>query len=345
MTLDKPILIVEDRKSTRIEIEQCTEADFESITVSSDNAANALFNQSKFSCLILGEINSDRTTITENCRSHRIPFVELVEKGNVLDAVASIQRGAAGVIESPSESSAAILKAIETATDETKNGSPDEDWERFIRIVRHDLKAPLRTINGFAKLLKKTVADTLSEDEIEYLDFIIDSASDGYQLLDKLRELQELGCNHKNKTLVDLDSVVTYAIHSLRADFEKSSASIHVNNLPSVYGDEGDLALLFKNLFSNSLTFAEEAPSITVSAVEKCNHWEISVSDNGIGFEQEYSDKIFEPCTRLNATTLYQGSGLGLTICQRIANLHGGKVEATSTPEVGSTFTVSLKRS
>lgn len=343
MLLTKRILIVENRESTRSALNDQAKENFENIVLSCGDASTSLINHSQFSCVILGKSDSDQSQIADNCRNQGIPYIELVDKGNVPAAIASVQQGSAGVIESPDEISAAIHKAIESAPEKTSEETPNEDWEDFIKIVRHDLKAPLRTINGFANLLKKTIADSLSEDEIEYLDFIINSANDGYQLLDKLRELQEIGGSQKNKGPVDLNSVFEYVIHSLQKPITKTEANIRVESLPTVNGSEGDFVLLFKNLLSNSLTFATHAPEITISAVEKGGHWEISVSDNGIGFEQEYAKKVFEPCFRLNATNLYEGSGLGLTICQRIANLHDGIIEATSTPNVGSVFTVSLK--
>jgi two-component system, sensor histidine kinase len=222
-----------------------------------------------------------------------------------------------------------------TAELERKN----KELEQFAYVASHDLQEPLRTTGSFVELLRKQYHGRLDSNADKYIDYVI-QASDrmkilikdllDYSRLGREKELKALNCNVVlQEVLADLDKVI-----------KENHAHIQWGELPTVNGFPTELKLLFQNLITNSIKFRRPGvtPQIQIEAQKEGGYWQFSFSDNGIGIDKQHLERIFIIFQRLHNRTEYEGSGIGLAHCKKIAELHGGKIWATSQPGEGSTF-------
>jgi signal transduction histidine kinase len=219
----------------------------------------------------------------------------------------------------------------------------NRELEEFAYVSSHDLQEPLRMINIYTQLLLRDFADR-SEKAQKYASFIHTGVSQMTKLLrDLLLFSRTIHPDSMTIDRADLSKSFMQAVATLNGRIEESTAVIECNDLPTVTGDEAQLAQVFQNLLSNALKYkkAEVAPRITISAELQNGEWVISVSDNGIGFEQRYAERIFGLFKRLHKDD-YPGTGLGLAICQRIIERCGGRIWAEGRPGTGSTFYFAL---
>lgn len=222
---------------------------------------------------------------------------------------------------------------------ETRN----RELEQFAYVASHDLKEPIRTMISFAGLLKKRHSQDLDQEAQEYLDFIYLAANRMNELVKGLLEYSRLGINKELRS-VNCQSVIQDVLKDLNTLINEKKATVEVENLPTIPGYQTELRILFQNLISNAIKFAkpDTLPKINVSASQKEANWVFCVTDNGIGIDAQYLLKIFEIFQRLNPQEQYQGTGIGLAHCQKIADLHGGEIWAESELDKGSSFYVSL---
>ena len=224
-----------------------------------------------------------------------------------------------------------------------KLAQANEDLDNFSSIASHDLSSPLNTITSFLRLLKKRYANQLDTDANEYIDFAMDGAVRMRSLIDKLLDYARAGNRKLEAQALDLNSVINEALKSLATDIEQRGAVIKYSELPIVPGDRVQLAQLFQNLIGNAIKFQKDRkPFVNVSAESQGNYWRLSIQDNGIGFDSDYAGQIFEPFRRLHGMGEYPGSGLGLSVCKKIVERHGGRIWARSRPGEGATFFVEL---
>ncbi len=219
------------------------------------------------------------------------------------------------------------------------------DLEQFAYVVSHDLRAPLRTISGFIGLLRQHAEDALADDEEarEYIDFAVGGARQMHALITDLLAWSRVGTRGLPPEPLPLDDVLDQALSALGADLDECSATVTRDPLPTVYGDPIQLTQLFQNLIGNAVKFAgDEPPRVHVGAEEAEEGWRVTVRDNGIGIAPEHRERIFEVFQRLHRQDDYAGTGIGLAICRRIVERHGGQIRVTSEPGQGSTFTVTL---
>jgi light-regulated signal transduction histidine kinase (bacteriophytochrome) len=216
------------------------------------------------------------------------------------------------------------------------------DLERFAYAASHDLQEPLRTMSLFSKLLAKRYRGALDAEADEYLTFIESAAKHMIALLEDLLIYTKLPSRRREFEPVDLNEVMEETLAFLQPVITESRAAITVDPLPQVEGRVLELGLVLRNLIGNALKYrGEDSPLIHVGAKRADDHWVISVKDNGIGFEQNYAEQIFELFKRLNNRE-HPGTGLGLAICKRIIEVHGGRIWAESKPQQGSIFFFSL---
>jgi len=219
----------------------------------------------------------------------------------------------------------------------------NQELQDFAYVASHDLRAPLRTIGSFAGILRDDFSEKLDEEGREHLERIVAAVRRMERLLGDLLEYSRVGTRGKPFERVDLGAVLETVLSNLKAAIEESGATITWQGLPHVSGDEVQLVQLLQNLLGNAIKFrASEAPRIVVSARREADRWEISVADNGIGIDPTHFDRIFNIFERLHAESAYPGTGIGLAICKRIVERHGGRIFVTSEPGQGSTFTFSL---
>ncbi|MEP6833858.1 MAG: two-component regulator propeller domain-containing protein [Gemmatimonas sp.] len=220
------------------------------------------------------------------------------------------------------------------------------DLEYFAFIASHDLQEPLRKIQAFSDRVTTRYAERLDDQGRDYLGRMSSAAARMQLLIDALLGLSRVSSKKLTSEPVELKSVVTDVLGDLEIRLQSTGGMVEVGQLPNTEGDVVQLRQLFQNLISNALKFSRsgEAPRVRVSAVlsEADRTMEIRVQDNGVGFESKDAVRIFQPFQRLHGRAQYEGTGIGLTICQKIVERHGGTIRAESEPGVGTTFFISL---
>ncbi len=218
--------------------------------------------------------------------------------------------------------------------------SSNRDLEKFAYIISHDLKEPLRNINGFTKLLGRKLAKYNADEEItEYSNFITSGTQQMSELLNGLLEYSKLGLNKNDKKLVDLNDVLFKVSNSLRIQLEEKKCQLVIEKLPKLTCRQAHMTQVFQNLISNAVKFGpEEGNKITVSCTDAGDSYRFIVRDQGIGIDSAYKDEIFVVFKRLHNRGTYSGSGIGLSTCKKIVDDHGGKIWVESNIGEGSCF-------
>ena len=216
--------------------------------------------------------------------------------------------------------------------------------EQFAYVASHDLQEPLRTIACFCDLLQRRYAGQLDESADEYLQLTCDAAQRMLCLIDDLLQFSRAGRRTRPLEPVDVGSIVDLVEDNLRVQIGETGAKLTRDRLPTVMADVYDLPQLFQNLISNALKYRkdDEQPAVHIGAVRDDGRWVFSIRDNGIGIRAEHFTKLFRVFQRLHQDGKYSGTGIGLAICQRIVERHGGRIWVESEPGVGSTFRFTL---
>ncbi len=219
------------------------------------------------------------------------------------------------------------------------------ELERFAFVASHDLQEPLRMVGSFLSLLEAEKAAQFDETAKSYIHFAVDGAERMRKLIDALLEYSRLDINKESFSQVDGNQVLTQVTDLLKLKIRESGATLQVHPLPKIIAIESQLQQLFQNLVSNALKYkTKAAPHIEIGATEEETHWTFYVKDNGIGIDPKYFEKIFIIFQRLHDKTTYSGTGIGLAICKKIVEKHGGKIWVTSAVGKGSTFYFTLPR-
>jgi len=232
---------------------------------------------------------------------------------------------------------ASLEKAINDLT------RSNQELEQFAYVASHDLQEPLRVVTGFVQLLERRYKGRLDSEADNYIGFITDAVSREQQLINDLLAFARVERTGNPLAATDAEKVLEAAIGNLDWMVRESNAHITHDPLPLVQADRVQLTQLFQNLISNGIKFRQQAsPEISVSA-RSCNgEWVFAVRDNGIGIERQYFEQIFTMFQRLHTRKEYPGTGMGLAICKRIVERHGGRIWLESNPGEGSTFYFTL---
>ncbi|MEW6600649.1 MAG: PAS domain S-box protein [Nitrospirota bacterium] len=221
----------------------------------------------------------------------------------------------------------------------------NKELQQFAYIVSHDLKEPLRMIISYAQIIGKRYKDKLDKNADEFIEYMIEGTTRMDALLDDLLAYSRVGKNAASFQDVDLTLALKKAISNLKRIIGKSSVEITSEDLPTVTADEVQMIQLFQNLITNAIKFhGNEAPRINISADRANNEWTVRLSDNGIGIDHEHLERIFLMFKRLHPRGKYPGTGVGLSICKKIVERHGGSIWAESSgPGTGTRFCFTIK--
>lgn len=214
----------------------------------------------------------------------------------------------------------------------------NQELDEFTHVASHDLQEPLRKLVAFSTLLPQHLPAELPEQADRDLEFIVDAAKRMKRLVQALLELSRAGKSEMTTTTVDLDEVIDDVCSVLSERIDESRATIIRDNLPVVEGDPRLLTQLYQNLIGNALKFVNpgQSPEIRVTAEFENDRWNLGVSDKGIGINPRYSSQIFSPFKRLHSREEYDGSGIGLSICRKVVERHGGQIWVESGQDHGS---------
>jgi PAS domain S-box-containing protein len=222
--------------------------------------------------------------------------------------------------------------------DELKRSN--EELKQFAYVTSHDLQEPLRTISSFTQLLKKRYENQLDEDADEFIDYIVDGANRMQIMIKALLDYSRVNTRSIEFKPSNFEEILDQTLNSLKIAIDESEAIITIDSLPTLMADDKQMIQLFQNLISNAIKFRKENENVKIyiSCKKVSNNYIFSVSDNGIGIELQFKDRIFEVFQRLHTRDEYSGTGIGLAICKKIVERHGGQIWVESEYGEGSTF-------
>jgi hypothetical protein len=222
-------------------------------------------------------------------------------------------------------------------------GRSNVELEQFAYVASHDLQEPLRKVTSFVQLLQQRYQGQLDERADQYIEFAVDGAKRMQVLINDLLAFSRVGRTTEGLEEVDLGESVSAALHNLREVVEETEAVIEVGPLPMVWGNPSLLVSLWQNLVGNALKFrTDDSPLITLDAVRSDAEWVCSVTDNGIGIEPRFGEKIFVLFQRLHSRDAYAGTGIGLALCKKIVEFHGGRIWLDETHSSGTRLCFTL---
>lgn len=272
--------------------------------------------------------------------------VMMTSGGNEDIAVSVMKAGALDYVVKDTITATVLRRALANATDKAslvrKLAAQREEQATFIRVLVHDIRAPLRGLTGFTEILGEDLEAGDYDDVPEHLKMIQMSAMRMNALVDTLAHYALLDREITFETIA-MDDVVNQVLDHLHMTIEERSASVDVPSLPGVTGHGPQLVQLFQNLIGNGIKYNEQPePGIKVAAERAGHDWLFTVEDNGIGIPLDKLKTVFEPFQRLWSQDTYEGTGLGLAICRKIVERHGGRIWCSSEMDSGSRFSFTL---
>lgn len=288
-------------------------------------------------------------TVT-NQHTLNLPIIVLTSSEDDSIAEAAIREGALDFMTKSFTDKGTLGRCIRNSTERWQQRCDNEhlrlDLLNFAHTAAHDLKAPLNNIGCFITLLE----DELSKGELttkakQYLEILEQNSEDSFRIVDDLLSFSKFGAKAISKEPIPFSVIVDKATRQLESTIQNTQAYIAYSKLPTLEVDSELMTHVMQNLLSNSIKYRSAAkPKILIHAEEKDNEFEISVSDNGVGIPNNHLTTIFEPFKSISSPLGEKSSGLGLSICQRVVEAHSGKIWATSTQGMGSTFTITLPK-
>ncbi|HEX3489210.1 MAG TPA: ATP-binding protein, partial [Streptosporangiaceae bacterium] len=219
----------------------------------------------------------------------------------------------------------------------------NSELEQFAYVASHDLQEPLRKVASFCQLLQRRYAGQLDEKADQYIEYAVDGAKRMQMLINDLLAFSRVGRIEQPRVLVPVADLLAQARTNLATAIRKTHARIESGELPTVLAEPSLLTAVFQNLLSNALKFrGEDAPHVMVSATRDGEFWRFAVEDNGIGIAPDYADRIFVIFQRLHDKSTYPGTGIGLAMCRKIIEYHGGRIWLDTSMTGGARFCFTL---
>jgi PAS domain S-box-containing protein len=249
-------------------------------------------------------------------------------------------RGAAAVVKDITDNQR-IQQAMVQATEELARSNAE--LQQFAYVASHDLQEPLRMVSSYLQLIQRRYQGQLDADADEFIYFAVDGANRMKILINDLLAYSRVSTQGKPLAPTDCQEVLALVLHNLTLAMEDAEATVTADPLPAVVGDSVQLEQLLRNLIGNAIKFRGDRPPQVHVGVERSNgEWRFAVRDNGIGFAPQYRERIFTVFQRLHSASQYPGTGIGLAICKKIVERHGGRIWAESQPGQGATFYFTL---
>jgi light-regulated signal transduction histidine kinase (bacteriophytochrome) len=291
--------------------------------------------------IVSGKIGEDIAVGAMTAGAH-----DYIIKGNLTRLVPAVERELreADVRREKREAEEALRRSHEELERKVEERTAElvrsnKELEQFAYIASHDLQEPLRMVTSYVTLISQRYKGRLDKDADEFIDYAVRGAVHMKALLNDLLAYSRVGTHGEPFELTDLNSVVRTATDNLKKRIEQSGAEIRHENLPGVFADKVQMVQIFQNLIDNAIKFCgSEPPRIEISSEWKKTEWVVSVNDNCMGIDQKHFDKIFIMFKRLHAGDEYPGTGIGLAVCKKIVERHGGRIWIESEPGNGSTF-------
>ena len=264
----------------------------------------------------------------EKMREKLVMLNEKLEK-MVADRTAALRKE---IAERKQAQTALALKAEELSRS-------NADLAQFAYVASHDLQEPLRMVGSYTQLLAKRYTGKLDTDADEFINYAVDGVVRMKALINDLLAYSRVGTRAKEPTPTDCEAVLKTTITNLQGSIEEKKAVVTHSPLPTVCGDATQLGQLFQNLIGNAVKFrGDTSPAVHISAERNGSEWIFCIRDNGIGMEPEHAERIFEIFQRLHSRSEYPGTGIGLAICKKIVERHGGRIWVKSAPGEGAAF-------
>jgi signal transduction histidine kinase len=266
---------------------------------------------------------------------------EFLQLGQAMEAMRERLVAQIAAIESGRQEVAKGRAQLEMQADELQRSN--RELEQFAYVASHDLQEPLRKVASFCQLLERRYADQLDERANQYIHFAVDGARRMQQLINDLLEFSRVGrLSSSPATDVDTGACLRAALANVETARTESGTTVKIQTvMPVVPGEAPLLTQLFQNLISNAIKFrADDPPLIRIGALRRGNDWEFWCSDNGIGIPAEYADRVFLIFQRLHPKEVYEGTGIGLAMCKKIVEYHGGRIWVDFAESAGGGTTV-----
>jgi len=269
-----------------------------------------------------------------DCTSIPVDYLStpIFERGELIGAVVSFR----DVTERQQAEHALADKARELARSNT-------ELEQFAYVASHDLQEPLRMVSSYTQLLARRYKGKLGSDADEFIGYAVDGATRMQRLIQDLLAYSRVGTKGRDFEPTDCEGLLDRVLGDLKVAIKESGAVVTHDPLPTVTADGTQLGQLLQNLIGNAIKFRnQEPPLVHVSSKRDGKEWILSVRDNGIGIDHQYAERIFVIFQRLHKREEYQGTGIGLAVCKKIVERHGGRIWVESNSDKGATFYFTL---
>jgi signal transduction histidine kinase len=288
----------------------------------------------------LGALGEETRLVRAGELEHAVTVDGPTEIRDLADDVDQMRRDIVGQLEVVKQAQAEIEASRQRLEDQAKDlARSNRDLEQFAYVASHDLQEPLRKVASFCQMLEQRYSGQLDERADQYIAFAVDGAKRMQQLINDLLSFSRVG--RLDTPMVDADLAVCLAgaLDNLSVAIDSSGAAVSSDPLPHVLGDPGLLTQLLQNLIGNALKFrGVDTPRVAISVRRAGEFWEFGCSDNGLGIEPRYAERIFVIFQRLHGKDEYTGTGIGLALCKRIVEHHGGQIWLDQAASPGATF-------
>ena len=354
MTKPSHVLIIDDSEDDRDLYQRLLRSEIDVINLAEDGEEGlALYRERPADCVLL-DFNmpgDNGLTVLKRLKSldPHLAVVMMTSEGSQDIAVAAMKAGALDYVVKDTITATVLERAVSNATEKAQLvrtlALQREEQTNFIRVLVHDIRAPLRGLTSFAEILNEDINAGVYEDVAEHLEMIKTSAMRMNALVDTLAHYALLDRNITFE-MVSMDEVMAEVLDHLQMTIEERGAHLDIGDLPTLTGHRPQLVQLFQNLIGNGIKYNQSPePTIKVIVDQKGEEWRFAIEDNGIGIPDDKQKMVFEPFQRLWSQDAYEGTGLGLAICRKIVERHDGRIWCESEEGRGSCFLFNLPAS